>query len=157
MATLPFHIVLTAAVVVFSQACAAENLLPLPPFDVDVQLSSSASAKLHKSNDSVVVIAYYSGLAAPEHIDNANEVGEIAFGDQRVEIASSGRARFSGLSYDTDKLEWIKDKKLMLLINVVSGRKSSEDNLLDCEIYSDEIKLAAIQPINIGCKLIHGE
>lgn len=132
----------------------AQNLRDIPHFAVTINLSAKAASELNKRNETIVAMAYFGGYAAKEHLDKAESDGEIPIADQRVEIPKAGTAIFDGLKYDQDKVEWIEDKKLSVLINVVSGRHSSPDNLLDCDIYRATVDQATIDKINLNCKLI---
>jgi hypothetical protein len=51
-------------------------------------------------------------------------------------------------------LQWVNDQGPQLLINAYSGRKSSENNLLDCGIYEGPLRPMLGQNIGISCKLI---
>ena len=152
-----FRILALIALFLNTMPAYGAELVAIAPFQVKVELSELAHASLMKRNESIVVIAYYGGYATPDHMDKADNVGEVSFGDERVEIPQPGVATLSGVKYEAEKLDWVKDKKLMLLINVVSGRKSSEDNLLDCDIFHDEVAQAIKNGVQIKCKLIYGE
>ncbi len=51
-------------------------------------------------------------------------------------------------------LQYVQNGKETVLINVYSGRRSNANNLLECDMFEDDVKLAEANGIHIGCKLI---
>jgi len=128
-----------------------------PAFQVAVSLSPKAAARLAHPRETVIVSAYVYGEATPRgvRLHLADEMDQIDFGkEQTVELPGAGVARLAGVRYDRNKLVYLIDRKLLVLVNVYSGRRSSPDNLLDCGIFQDSVDLAAQAPIPIRCKLI---
>jgi len=81
-------------------------------------------------------------------------MGEVGLGNAETEIKPGAIANFSSVSLDSDALGYISEAGPQLLINVVSGRKSSSNNLLDCGIYEGPLKQVQGRAIPISCKLI---
>ena len=66
----------------------------------------------------------------------------------------TARARFVVPPVDPATLQYVKDGKEQVLINVFTGRRSSQDNLIACDIFQDDVKLAEANGVKIACKLI---
>lgn len=122
------------------------------PYEVQVYMSAKAQSRLNKIGEKVKVAAYYSGEPVPAKQKAANEVGEISLGDEEIVLpAEGGNARLKG-ELQPKKLGWVKEPQV--LINIYSARLAHQDNLLNCGLFQDTLKLARKQPIVITCKLI---
>lgn len=130
------------------------TLAAVPRFSVSVQLSPKASEKLERQGESIVVSASFFGFPTTEAQSKAGCSGEIGLGSDEKELDKPGIATFEGSTYDKNKLPLIENQELLLLINVISGRKSSEDNLLDCSVFQGPVLRAARDGVRIECKLI---
>lgn len=134
------------------EAADASSARVAHPFDIQVSTSPKAQAKLRKIDEKVKIIAVYSGEPVPAKAKLASEVGEIGLGDEEAVLPlNGGNARLKG-ELPRKKLGWVKQPRL--LINVVSARRSFPDNLLDCELFDDQLELAQKRSIEIHCKLI---
>lgn len=123
-------------------------------FTVVVTLSDAARKKLSQSGESVIVGAEYFGEpAADAGKDMINDIGAIDLGRREVEIPGAGKARFDGSALKRDRLAFVKGKP-QVNVNVWSGRKSSPDNLLNCDMFQNAIEVAAQKPIKLHCRLI---
>ncbi len=69
-------------------------------------------------------------------------------------MAPDKYAAFGDFKLKKDALQQVDSHGPQLLINVFSGRKSSQDNLLDCGIYEGPLKSAPEANIKVTCKLI---
>ncbi len=69
------------------------------------------------------------------------------------ELTGAGSADFDGTGFLSDRLDLLQGQP-QVNINVYSGRKSSPDNLLDCDTFQDTLSVAAEVPIALHCKLI---
>ena len=127
-----------------------------PGYSVVVSLSPKAAARLAHPKETVKVWAEYYGDANDKgsRLKIAVE-GQINLSpDRTIEIPGAGVATFPGPKYDKNLMVDIEGGTPQVLINVISGRHSSPDNLLDCDIFQDAITVAAKAPIQIHCKLI---
>ena len=68
--------------------------------------------------------------------------GPMGVGEQEVEVLPGEAARFLDFKLKQGALPLLDSDGPQLLINVVSGRKSSKDNLLLCGIYEGSLKAA---------------
>lgn len=129
-----------------------------PAFVVAVSVSPKAAARLTLSKETIKVTEMlYGGYARhPQHDDG----GPIALASDTIELAAPGVAHFPGPRYDsnlmtdTDVAGPCNCNQPQVLINVFSGRHSSPNNLLDCDIFQDTITAAARTSIQIHCRLI---
>jgi hypothetical protein len=131
-------------------------------FRVDVAFSEKAMKKLTESRETVIAIAYFTGtpkvgIPFEQYKQFASRPGAIGLGENEVEVLPGETMNFSAPKLKRDALAFIDSQGPQLLINVVSGRKSSKDNLLDCDIYEGSLKAAEGTTIRIYCKLIRGE
>lgn len=126
----------------------------VPRFTVSVHLSPKASAKLKRMKETIIVSASFFGYPTRAAQNKAECSGEIGLGSFDKEMDKPGVAIFEGSTYDKSKLSLIENQEPLLLINVFSGRKSSEDNLLDCSIFQDSVDRAVKDGVRIDCKLI---
>ncbi len=81
-------------------------------------------------------------------------MGEVELGDIKAEVAPGENAAFSRIQMKQDAFEQTDKKDLQILVNVFSGRKSSNDNLLNCGIYQGPLKSVQGCSVAVSCKLI---
>ena len=130
---------------------------PVPAFVVDVHLSARAREKLSASKESILVLAYFFGFPTQATRQYGGDMGEIHLGQDQIEMKQPGAARFAHSVYDSSKLWMLDKRRLKVLINVVSGRHSSRNNLLGCNIFEDDVERAAKVGVRIDCSLIGEE
>lgn len=135
---------------------------PQHGFRVEVSLSEKAKKKLNESKETVIAIAYFTGtvrggIPFRQYKQYASRPGPIGLGETEIEVSPGKPADFSDLKLNQGALPLLDSSGPQLLINVVSGRKSSENNLLDCDIYEGPLKSVVGTSIPIHCKLIYGE
>jgi hypothetical protein len=124
-------------------------------FVVDVTLSTKAAARLAELGESIELSAYWYGEATKAARRQADEVGQITLGDEKHQISGSGgRAVFSGASFDRRRLRLVTGGRALMNLNVYTARRRHPDNLLSCDLFDDDMALAAAKPIAIHCKLI---
>lgn len=128
-------------------------------FSVEITLSDRAKKKLIDSKETVVVIGFFTGsprqgVPLTQYEKYLSRPGPIGLADVEVEVPPGKIAEFGKIKLNQDALAQIDDQGPQLLINVVSGRKSSEDNLLACDIYEGALTSVQGKSIPIKCKLI---
>lgn len=127
----------------------------LPGFDVDVVLVGEARTKIAQLHESIIVFGYVSGMPKPGVKDeDLDEMGAVTICNLKSEMEHAGTFQFSGFDIPEEKLEQVEGSDYELSIDVASGRKSSQDNLLDCGIYQGSFKAVQNRTIDIDCKLI---
>jgi hypothetical protein len=129
----------------------------IPSFEVEVSLSSKAKQKLQKDKETIIVIAYFSGQPKDTTSEEYLRSGEMDITTSRIELSDSTVAKFEGVKFSKSLYDSLADKDIQLLINVVSGRKSTNDNLLNCDILEDKMSKIKGKRFTIKGKLIYGD
>lgn len=127
-----------------------------PRFDsyqVDVTLSPAAQERLQEGGETILVDADYYGAPGQAAMDLADDVGRLDLGRAQRELPGAGSANFDGSGFLADRLGMIEGEP-QVNINVYSGRKSSPNNLLDCDFFEDALSAASAAPIGLHCALI---
>jgi hypothetical protein len=126
-------------------------------FDVKVSLSEAAQERL-RGKETVIVSATYFGYPSAQAIAEKAYGAEypwLTLDNRQIELSGAGTATFPPMRFDLKQLALLDDPdRPQVNINVFSGRKSSENNLLDCGLFQDTLTVAASAPIKIHCKLI---
>jgi hypothetical protein len=148
----------------FAHAQAPPRDPPTPSrgFSVSLSFSENAKKKLIESKETIIVIAYFtgtpkSGVPFSQYKQYTSRPGPMGVGEQEVEVLPGEAARFLDFKLKQGALPLLDSDGPQLLINVVSGRRSSKDNLLLCGIYEGSLKAAEGTDIPIYCKLIRGD
>jgi len=124
-------------------------------FSLSVTLSERAMKELTDKKETVMIASYFSGEPKKGALKKyVSEIGDVGLGSTIAEVAPGTRLTTAVVKLDQKALEQTDKESPELLINVYSGRKSSEDNLLDCGFYQASLKSAQGTTIPINCKLI---
>jgi len=125
-----------------------------PRFSVDVSLSELAKPELLSDRESIKVVAYFFGMAKSTALRCGDSVGEIHLGKASRELQHGGAVVFSRSRYDGSKVQFLEGGAVRVLINVFSGRKASQYNVLACDPYEGNLLDKATKSIAVHCKLI---
>ena len=137
-----------------STSAAAKGTTNPFAFTVQIILSPAAAQRLATAKETIMVSAFYYGvprLSAPAGA--ADEMGQVHLGNQDIELHGAGNAVFDGHVVDQKRLAFV-DGDPQVNVNVYSGRRSSERNVLNCDFFEDAIQLAQAKPIAIHCGLL---
>ena len=124
-------------------------------FKVTVTYSQKAMETLVARKETVIVAGYLYGFpkqGTPKRL--VDEIGQVDLGEVKQEVVPGATAVFGTIKPDSALVKWLDNQGLQLLINVYSGRKSSQNNLIDCGLYEGSLKDVQGQSIPISCKLI---
>jgi hypothetical protein len=125
-------------------------------FSVNVHLSEAASTKLIDNNETIIVAGTFTGH--PKQGTEARYLdiksGDVVLGDVTQEIRPGETAIFDQLNLNPDALARIDPQGPHILMDVYSGRRSSKDNLLDCDDYDGGFESIRGRTIVIRCQLI---
>lgn len=147
----------TAASETAAAAPAAKPLnLPPPeitPVTVQVTLSPKAEAELKKTGETIVLEATYGGDPKPESESKANELGLIELGKKKLELKGAETVTFAEDVIDKSRLGLILGQP-QIMLNAVSGKKSSPQNILGCKFYWDTLATAGKATVQLPCKLL---
>jgi hypothetical protein len=125
----------------------------IPAFEIEVRTSKKAAQTLQKNKETIIVAAMFYGFPASEK--DADETGQMSILNKNIELTGNQRlARFEGLNFSKKQLAKLKDKDMRLLINVYSGRKSSENNLLSCGLADVPASQFGGKRYSLQCNLI---
>lgn len=140
------------------EAAPAEVAQPDPfAFSVEVSLSDAAKRQLGLTGETVIVAAsYFAGGREGVAADEFNDVGLIDLGRVEVELDGEGTAILDGSGVRKDRLGLVEGEP-EVNVNVYSGRRASPDNVLGCDMFQDEVRVAAGKPIRIACRLLAEE
>ncbi len=130
----------------------AGDSLEIPSFEIQVQLSDRAEQKLKAMKESIIVTAYFSGN--PKNKKLISEDGQFPVASGSVELTVSRVANIQGIKISKANFEQLTDKDIQVLINIYSGRRSTQDNLLDCDILEKQISQIKGQRSILKGKLI---
>lgn len=126
-------------------------------FDIKVTLSDKAAATLAAKHEGIKAFASYSGYPLDKADRHINEVGLISVSPKAewVDIPPTGGiAYISGRTIDPDTLKRIEGE-VMVNVNITSARKSSSDNILECDIIDGSVQdVRVVTPITVHCSLI---
>ena len=131
----------------------------IPEFKVEVNLSEKAKKVLDQKKETIVIIVEFVGV--PEvHIPEKykyefyNELGEIILGRKKVELKNQEIHTFNNLKINSDLIKLLKNNTYNVNLDVISGRKSDKNNLLESEHINKSIDSVKNQIIKINTKLI---
>ena len=131
--------------------------LIIPTFEIEVNLSPKAKAKLSKNNETIIVSASFSGIPKDTTSEDFLNSGEMGIAGKDIEIKNGSIAKFENIRFPKSLYDSLSGKDIQLLINVFSGRHSSPDNLLACGILQEKMSKVKGKTFTIDCKLIYGE
>ena len=134
-------------------AC-SNKTIAVPEFSIAVKLSETAQQKLQGLHESVLVIAYFDGDPLPgKGKDNSPMRGVVLGSDQKL-VDANNVATFADAKISQTDWNNLSDKNYYVTINVVSARKSSRDNLLDCADPIDRMSAFVGKSTQVSCRLI---
>jgi hypothetical protein len=114
-----------------------------PDFSIQIVLTEKAQKKMKKSKETVIVSFEFGNEIGP---DGDSFMDEVELGDTLLVSTKSMKlepAKFSQLKSDYE-----------VLVNAFSGSKSSEYNILSCDMIHDKINVIKGKTHEIKCDLI---
>ena len=126
----------------------------IPGFIIHLKLSDAAEKELKDKHESAIVQAYFSGEPKDTTRQEILENGELNVGSCRVELTDKRTARFDNIKIAKSSFDALRDNNFEVLINVFSGRHSSDRNILNCDILQEKILAVAGKKIVLNGKLI---
>lgn len=132
----------------------AEDLVTVTSFYVTVTLTGQAQERLESNHETVVVLATLLGEARTDAELMLDESDRVDLTSSQHELTGSGRTtQFDDLAIVSETVEQLTSRDYIVNINVFSGRRSSDDNLLACDVF--ESKMSNLQPgVTLRCGLI---
>ena len=132
----------------------------IPWFEIELKLSEKAEEKLKADNESIIVAAYFEGSVnenIPEKYKEGVEFGRLHLLTYQIELTDKRLAQFENVKFSKDLYDLLENKDIDLLINVFSGRKSTEFNILRCDILADSMSNVIGKRFTINGKLIYND
>ena len=139
------------------------DLVEIPYFEIELKLSEKAEEKLKTDNETVIVMAYFTyfqkdKIYPEKYQDKVDFGGELMLLSYPIELTDKRLAKFENVKFPKDLYDLFGEKKdIDLLINVYSGRKSSEYNLLHCDILQNSMSEIKGKKFTIKGKLIYND
>ncbi|MBP9196753.1 MAG: hypothetical protein KBF35_03720 [Saprospiraceae bacterium] len=125
----------------------------IPDFEIEVSLSPKAEKKLKEDNETVIVSAMFSGTPK-DTLSNEYQFMGLSVKNYNIELTTQRIARFDKVRFHSSILNKLSDADIFLLINVFSGRRSSENNILDVEILDNKMSVVKGKKYILKGKLI---
>lgn len=131
-----------------------ETFISVPSFYVTVMPTDHAQQRMESDNETIVVFATLMGEASSNASVRLDESGRVDLTSSQHELIGSGRTtEFSDLAIASDIVNQLASRDYTVNVNVVSGRQSSDDNLLACDVF--EGRMSELQPgVTLRCGLI---
>ena len=132
-----------------------KDSLVIPSFEIEVSLSPKANAKLKARKETIIVAAYFSGQPKDTTSKEYQESGEMSVAVAQKELRGDERiAKIEGVKFPKSRYDSLADKDIQLLINIFSGRRSTDLNLLSCDILQDKMSRLKNKKFTLNGKLI---
>ena len=113
-----------------------------------------ANRKLKKDKETIIVAAFFTGQPKDTTSEMYRLNGEINVAYAEKELKDDRIARFEGVKFSKALYDSLADKDIQLLINIYSGRRSTNVNLLDCDILQDKMSALKEKKFVLKGKLI---
>ena len=121
----------------------------LPAFEIEVTLSDAAQKKISYDKETIIVKAYLSGQPKDSAAIEVSEMGLLFLAEAQVELEGAGVARFDKVKLSKEAYEDFE-----VLINIYSGRRSSEYNILNADLLQEPISRVTGERHALHAKLI---
>lgn len=125
------------------------------PFEIEVSLSPKAKDKIINGNETIIINVSLTGTAKDTTL--FSEDGQFYVATAEKEITYGQVARFDNIKFSKKTFDQLTDKDVYLNAFAYSGRKSSPNNLLNCDIVADSISKIVNKKFTITGKLIYGD
>jgi hypothetical protein len=133
---------------------ANDKAILVPEFSIAVKLSETARKKLQAMHETVLVIAYFDGDPLPGKEKDNSPMRDVVLGNDEKLADANNVATFSDTKISQSNWNDLSNKDYFVTINVVSGRRSSKNNLLDCTDPEDRVSAFAGKSTLVSCGLI---
>lgn len=116
----------------------------MPDFSIKVLLDGSAKRYLSERSETLVV-----------DVSFADEIGPAGnyLGSTRHEAPGETTFAVRGLKFDSNSIRMLRTSDYEVLVNVYSGRRSIDKNVLDCDLVQDSISKLQRRTHEVHCKL----
>jgi len=131
--------------------------LIIPPFGIQVDLSVKADKKIKEDKETIIVAAYFTGQTLDTTSQDYMDNGTTSVASATKELVNTRIANFEGIKISKSLYDSLIDKDIEVSINIYSGRKSSQNNLLDGGFLSDRMSYIKGKILPMKVKLIYND
>lgn len=131
-----------------------QRTVAVPEFSISVRLSEAAEKRLKSMHESVLVIAYFDGDPLPGQGKDNSPFRGVFLGSDEMLVDAENVATFNSTRISQGNWIRLSNKDYFVTINVVSARKASANNLLDCGVPEGRISTFAGRATEIPCRLL---
>lgn len=112
-----------------------EGRLLVRPFEIDLELTAQAQKAMCERNETIVLAFIFHGDWRTPITESNKQYFSDGYGFViRKEVPVQRLYRIDDLEIPQDFYEPLPDKDVSIVLNIISGRKSSENNLLSYDI-----------------------
>jgi len=134
-----------------------KDSVTIVPFVIGIALSPKAVAAITRGRETIIVSVSFTGTPKDSSLIPSEGDGSFIVAAAEKEISYGEVAQFDRVNFSRKLYDQLADKDVNMDVNVFTGRKSSPDNLLDCEFLSDKISHIVNKKIMLTGKLIYGD
>ena len=129
----------------------------VPPFEIEISLSPKAKDTIVDSNETIVIDVFLEGTPKDPKKAHLEEDGSFYVGSAKREIVYGQVAKFDNLKFPKKLYDQLADKDADLTVNIYTGRKSSQYNLITGDFLSDKVSNVINRHFTLKQKLIWGD
>ncbi len=134
-----------------------KDSITILPFEIEVSLSPKAKERITKGKETLIVAVFFTGTPKDSSNAELEEDGSFFVASAKKEILYGQVAKFDNIKFPIKIYNQLADKDIDLSVDVYSGRKSSQDNLLNGDALFDKISNVVNKKFTLNCKLIYGD
>jgi hypothetical protein len=118
---------------------AGSDSLLVPSFEVEIVLSEKAKERMLTPRESIIVFTEFFGEPKDSSDKGLNETGDLMLASSEKEINSPWVTKIENILISRETFDRLKNKDFSVLVQIWSGRRSSEYNLLHGELIDGTI------------------
>jgi hypothetical protein len=137
-----------------SDSLAAGDSILIPSFEVEIVLSEKAKERMSDLKESIIVMVEFSGEPKDSNNEGLNEEGQLMLRSIEKEINPPWIAKIENILISKKDYARLKNKDFDVLVQIWTGRKTSEFNLLHGELIDGPISKLKGKRNILSAKLI---
>jgi hypothetical protein len=126
----------------------------IPTVTINLEVSPTAAQQLINDKETIIVDATFSGQPIDKSTIEEGDGFGLIVADVKTELTDTRSVKLENIKFSKKMYDALEDKDIELLINVYSGRRASENNILECGIVNDKMSKLKGKSYVIQCKLI---
>lgn len=139
------------------EARGERGTMTLPAFSVRVELSEAAARELGETGETVLVAAHFDGPGEPIPGEHVGPWRDVYLGRAEREMEGAGVVHFSDVEVAVEDHERLETENFYVTLNVMSGRRAHDLNLLRCSVPVARIDDLKDRITTVACRLIGEE